>query len=164
MTAAISSRGPTSTRPPSRPRTGTSFGTGTTTAAARSSRTICCNLDLSAFNPKAPPPQTDAFFEIVNASRSPEDAELADALDADQAGPPPSRSQTSIAASTQADFIDYLKDRKNSRNIPHRFEACGYTPVRNPDADDGLWRINGRRQAIYARNNLASVTASPRRE
>ena len=40
------------------------------------------NLDLSAFNPKAPPPQTDAFLEIVNASRSPEDAELADALDA----------------------------------------------------------------------------------
>ncbi len=40
------------------------------------------NLDLSAFNPKAPPPQTNAFFEIVNASRSPEDAELADALDA----------------------------------------------------------------------------------
>ena len=39
------------------------------------------NLDLSAFNPKAPPPQTEAFFEIVNASRTPEDAELADALD-----------------------------------------------------------------------------------
>ena len=40
------------------------------------------NLDLAAFDPKAPPPQTNAFFEIVNASRSPEDAELADALDA----------------------------------------------------------------------------------
>ena len=39
------------------------------------------NLDLPAFNPKAPPPQTEAFFEIVNASRSPEDAEFADALD-----------------------------------------------------------------------------------
>jgi hypothetical protein len=39
------------------------------------------NLDLSAFDPKAPPRQTDAFFEIVNASRTPEDAELADTLD-----------------------------------------------------------------------------------
>jgi hypothetical protein len=33
------------------------------------------NLDLSGFDPKAPPPHTDAFFEIVNASRSPEDAQ-----------------------------------------------------------------------------------------
>jgi hypothetical protein len=39
------------------------------------------NLDLTAFNPKAPPPKTEAFHEIVNASRTPEDAELADALD-----------------------------------------------------------------------------------
>ena len=56
---------------------------------------------------------------------------------------------------TQSDFADYLKDRKNSRRIPHRFEACGYTPVRNPDADDGLWRINARRQVIYARTTLS---------
>jgi hypothetical protein len=39
------------------------------------------NLDLSGFNPKASPPQTSAFFEIVNSSRTPEDAEFADALD-----------------------------------------------------------------------------------
>jgi isopentenyl diphosphate isomerase/L-lactate dehydrogenase-like FMN-dependent dehydrogenase len=58
-----------------------------------------------------------------------------------------------IAASRQSDFIEYLKDRKNSRRIPHRLEACGYTQIRNPDADDGLWRLRGRRQVIYARNN-----------
>ena len=90
----------------------------------------------------------------MNASRAPEDAELADALDA--IGWPAAVTIASIiAASTQADFIDYLKDRRNSRRIPHRFEACGYTPVRNPDADDGQWRINARRQAVYARNNLS---------
>ena len=60
-----------------------------------------------------------------------------------------------IMASKQSDFVDYLRDRKNSRRIPHRFEACGYTPVRNPDAEDGLWRLRGRRQAIYARSNLS---------
>ncbi len=56
---------------------------------------------------------------------------------------------------SQSDFSDYLKDRRNSRKIPHRFEACGYTPVRNPDAEDGLWAINGRRQVIYARSSLS---------
>jgi Family of unknown function (DUF5906) len=38
--------------------------------------------DLSSFDPKAPPPQTPAFWDIVDASRAPEDAELADVLDA----------------------------------------------------------------------------------
>jgi Family of unknown function (DUF5906) len=111
------------------------------------------NLDLSAFNAKAPPPQTEAFFEIVNASRAPEDAELADALDL--IGWPETVTVAKIMrAATQSDFIDYLKDRKNSRKIPHRFEACGYIPVRNPDANDGLWAIRGRRQVIYARGNF----------
>jgi hypothetical protein len=35
--------------------------------------------------------------------------------------------------------------------------------VRNPDAEDGLWRINAKRQVVYARANLNShdrVTAA----
>ena len=40
------------------------------------------NLDISGFNPKTPPPKTEAFWAIVNASRPPEDAELATALEA----------------------------------------------------------------------------------
>ena len=38
-------------------------------------------LDISGFDPKAPPPKTQAFWEIANANRAPEDAELADVLD-----------------------------------------------------------------------------------
>jgi hypothetical protein len=40
------------------------------------------NLDLEKFNAKAPPPKTAAFWAIVDAGRAPEDAELADVLDA----------------------------------------------------------------------------------
>ena len=87
-TAAISSPGPTSTRAPSRPSTGTSFGTGTTTAAARSSRTTCSTSTSRPSIPRHRRRRPNAFFEIVNASRSPEDAELADALDACIAGLP----------------------------------------------------------------------------
>ena len=39
-------------------------------------------LDISDFDPKAPPPQTPAFWDIVSANRAPEDAELADVIDA----------------------------------------------------------------------------------
>jgi hypothetical protein len=38
-------------------------------------------LDISDFDPKAPPPKTVGFWDIVDASRAPEDAELADAID-----------------------------------------------------------------------------------
>ena len=37
--------------------------------------------DLSNFDAKAPPPKTPAFWEIVAATRNPDDAELSDALD-----------------------------------------------------------------------------------
>jgi hypothetical protein len=29
-------------------------------------------------------------------------------------------------------------------------EQCDYSPVRNDTAKDGLWKINGRQQAVYA--------------
>lgn len=51
-------------------------------------------------------------------------------------------------------FYDWLIDRRNRRTIPHRIEAAGYVPVRNPDALDGLWKIDGKRQVIYVRREL----------
>jgi hypothetical protein len=32
---------------------------------------------------------------------------------------------------------NWLQDRKNSRSVPHRFEACGYVAVRNEGAKTG---------------------------
>jgi hypothetical protein len=31
---------------------------------------------------------------------------------------------------------------------------CGYIACRNPNTDEGLWKINGRRQVLYARASL----------
>ena len=39
--------------------------------------------------------------------------------------------------------------------IPHRLEKVGYVPVRNEYADDGLWKLYGKRQAIYAKSALS---------
>jgi hypothetical protein len=52
-------------------------------------------------------------------------------------------------------FHDWIKDRKNRRTMSHRFDRAGYVPVRNVDANDGLWKINGRRQVIYAKKTLS---------
>ena len=49
----------------------------------------------------------------------------------------------------------WLLDRKNRRIIPHRLEQCGYVPVRNDAAADGLFKINDRRQAVYTKAGLS---------
>ena len=107
---------------------------------------------ISSFDPKAPPHKTNAFWDIVDAGRAPEDAELADVLD--QLDNPNAVTIDMIASKATGDFYDFLNDRKNRRQIPHRFEAAGYVPVRNEAAKDGLWKIAGKRQMVYAKRDL----------
>ncbi len=110
-------------------------------------------LDLAKFDPKAPPPKTPAFWQIVSTGSAPEDAELADLLD--KLGNPDAVTLAQLRAKADASFDEWLSDRRNRRAIPHRMNSCGYVPVRNPDTDDGLWRIKGVRQAIYAKAALS---------
>jgi hypothetical protein len=110
-------------------------------------------LDLSEFDPKAPPPKTPAFWAIADASRAPENAELADVFD--DLGNPDAVTLEQLVSAAKGAIMDWLLDRRNRRAIPHRLEECGYTPVRNKeDKRDGLWRIKGRRQAVYAKSAL----------
>jgi hypothetical protein len=127
---------------------------GLTREARNTSRTTSDSSTCPAFDAKAPPPKTAAFYEIVDASRAPEDAELADALDA--LGWPDAVTLAQVANhATVDDFAEWLRERKNSRKIPHRMGDCGYVAVRNPDAPtDGLWKLGARRQVIYAKNEL----------
>jgi Family of unknown function (DUF5906) len=106
-------------------------------------------LDISSFDPKSPPPKTPAFWDIVDANRSPEDAELADIIDLLQR--PAAITIATLTAAATGSFEGWITDRRNRRAIPHRLEACGYVPVRNDVARDGLFVINGKRQAVYAR-------------
>jgi hypothetical protein len=112
-------------------------------------------LDLSPFNPKAPPPKTQAFWEIVDAHRSSEDAEIADLIDLCQKPDATTLSRLILRASdVSTSLFDWLSDRKNRRIIPHRLETAGYVPVRNDTANDGLWKISSRRQVVYAKASL----------
>jgi hypothetical protein len=108
--------------------------------------------DLSSFDAKAPPPKTPAFWDIVDANRAPEDAELADALD--KLGSPDATTLTEIADRSDGGFAEWIRDRRNSRQIPHRMEAAGYAPVRNDSQTDGRWKVGGKNQVIYARTEL----------
>jgi Family of unknown function (DUF5906) len=110
-------------------------------------------LDISNFNPKAPPPKTSAFWDIVDASRAPEDAELADVFD--RLKHPDAVTIERIAIDAGAELGMWMRERKSRRQVPHRLEACGYVPVRNDYAKDGLWKIGDRRQAVYAKKALS---------
>jgi hypothetical protein len=110
-------------------------------------------LDLTSFDPKAPPPKTPAFWDIVDANRAPEDAELADVLDG--MGNPDATTLSRITCAATGDIITWLADRKNRRAIPHRLEKCGYVPVRNGDAKDGFWKIGGARHVIYGKSAIS---------
>jgi hypothetical protein len=117
---------------------------------------------LSLFDPKAPPPKTDAFWAIVDAHHAPEDAELADVLDrlatevpgTDEKEWPAVVTLPEIVRAADGGFLSWITDHKNRRAIPHRMEQCGYVPVRN-DRNEGRWIIKGTRQVVYARSDLS---------
>jgi hypothetical protein len=112
--------------------------------------------DITRFNAKAPPPITAAHSEIVNASRPPEEADFDDALA--QLGYPATvtvSDMTSLMNGVDVDFITWLRDPKNRRLFPRRFEASGYIAVANPDAKNGFWRLGGKKQTVYARNTMS---------
>jgi hypothetical protein len=122
-------------------------------------------IDLSDFYPKAPPAKTPAFWSMVDASRSPEEGDLTEAIERignpaavtlDDLAPRDRNANPFTADPDDLDeFRKWLRDSKNTRQIPHRMEAVGYVAIRNDAAKDGLWRIKSRRQAVYARSELS---------
>ena len=110
-------------------------------------------LDISGFNPKAPPPRTQAFHEMVSAMRSAEESEMADVLES--LGQPAAVVISDIVARAgslgphYAGFHAFLTDRKNSRIISRRLEDCGYRRLSNPDETQGRWVIGRERTGVY---------------
>jgi hypothetical protein len=113
------------------------------------------DCDLSDFNPKAPPPKTDAFWDMVDTGRSPEEAEIRDLLDL-------MKNPEAVTVPTLRRHLDpngelwaLFHDRKFRTQIPHRMADVGYIPVRNPTAKDGHWKVGDKRVAVYALATLS---------
>jgi hypothetical protein len=114
-------------------------------------------MDLSSFDAKAPPRKTAAFWSMVQAGEAPESGELRDVID--ELHNPAALTLNCLIGGADSlhlyDLIGELKDRKFRRAMPHKLDRVGYVPVRNPDAEDGMFKIAGRRQAVYARKQLS---------
>jgi hypothetical protein len=113
-------------------------------------------LDLASFDPKAPPPKTEAFWHIVNAARAPEESELADILEGLKWPAAITLDNITTHARTRGfhDFAEWLQDRRNRRLIPHRLESVAYEPIRNRGSKDGRWKVHGHNVAVYAKTAL----------
>jgi hypothetical protein len=120
--------------------------------------------DISSFEAKAPPPKTEAFWDIVASNSAPEDAELSDALE--KLGNPDAVTLMAIADAAESSFASWLRDRANARRVPHKMEECGYKSVRNPTAKSGRWKVGGKDMVVYARKELSirdAITAAEKR-
>jgi hypothetical protein len=114
-------------------------------------------LDISTFNAKAPPPKTPAFWEIVQSARSAESADVDDALDALERPAVETLAMIEHSPGATPEFRAWLGDRRNGVKIAHRMADSGYAPVRNPDANDGQWRIGGKRRSVYGRRTVSKA-------
>ncbi len=118
------------------------------------------SLDLSKFNPKAPPQKTAAFWDIVTANRTGSGENyVVDALDRlakkTKNGKWPdvvTGSQLSACAPDEA--YTFFKEKRPSGSAAD--ESCRLRAVSGPGTpDDGRWRVGGHRETIYGRRELS---------
>jgi hypothetical protein len=114
--------------------------------------------DLSGFDAKAQPRKTPAFWNIVAAGESGEPGEMRDVTEAFGNGPVTVEDLIKNADRMYLhDLANELRERKNRTRIPHMLLKAGYVSVRNPDTNDGLWVVNGKRIVIYCRQQMPFV-------
>ncbi|WP_457298652.1 primase-helicase family protein [Phyllobacterium sp. P5_D12] len=120
------------------------------------------SLSLKGFDAKAPPKKTRAFYEIVDAQRSSDESEFEDAIDrltesnGGELRLAFSTDRLALAASEH--LAAWIRDPKNRRQVPKKLEKLGYIRVEHPDNQSRLWKINGRRQAVYGLRGVSERT------
>lgn len=124
-------------------------------------------LDLSGFDEKAPPPQTDAWWEMVQSHQSTADKDLADVirempplLSDDPLAPVEAVTVEQLIQKAHTlkmwDVAESLQGKEAAKTIMRRMLDCGYEAVRNREAKDGRWKVGGRWANIFARNDLTT--------
>jgi hypothetical protein len=110
-------------------------------------------VDLSKFDPKTPPPQTDAFLARVEACRPPEYAGLGDAISALEN--PNALTIPQLRSLASYELGKWLDDTKHNTAVVEALAELDYTAVHKPNRKRGYWHINGHRLMIYAKRQLS---------
>ena len=112
--------------------------------------------NLSQFNPAEPPIRTEAFLTMVEGGTTSEEDETSDLLE--HRGSPDAFAMVELkdwAQQSAPALFEWLNNGRNNRVVPHRMEAIGYTPVRNPTDGKGKWITGGKRTTMYAKSSFS---------
>jgi hypothetical protein len=139
-------------------------------------RAYLASYDLGGFDPKAPPKKTEAFWAMVATTAAPETVVLGDVLDA--LGEPQGDGEAIRPAAVTMEQLrrkaedlggyklregandftslhEMLTSARDKKRVLHLLGELSYLHVSNPGARDGRWRVDGKRQGVYARSDLA---------
>lgn len=111
--------------------------------------------DLSGFDPKAPPPKTEAFHAIMHAGQPIETGLMADVFE--RLGWPDAVTIRDIEKKATGKFHGWLQSVSNAKRIAHRLRDCGYELERNPERKDGRWKIGDGNVSVYTRTTLSKA-------
>ena len=75
----------------------------------------------------------------------------------EELGKPPALTLDHLKLQRRAGTGALARRPANRRALPHRLEECGYVRVQNRYSKQGLWRVNNKKQAIYARSDLCAA-------
>jgi hypothetical protein len=110
-------------------------------------------LDVSGYQPKALPPVTDLFLEMVDQSRPVEFDWVGEAIA--RQGNHSVLTVDGLAAHVEGEALQFLQSKAKRKFVTFLLEQHGYVRVRNPRAKDGLWLIGNTRHTVYALRTLS---------
>ena len=113
-------------------------------------------LDISDFNPKAPPKHTDAFWRIVESAWSAESGTILEVLM--RMGNPDALVKDDLltaARDVPGELYDWLSTSKNGRALNAILEDSGYITCRNPHDARGKWLVDGTQRIVYVKSSLS---------
>jgi hypothetical protein len=123
-------------------------------------------VDLSAWDPKAPPPKGAAFRAIVAHNQSSAATNLGDLLDwynypFDDRPVIVTIRQLQKAAMQGGHHFDeafqLLNDKRYRKQLVHELRREGYEAVENSAKKDGRWKLEGKSVMFYGRREVAET-------
>lgn len=109
--------------------------------------------DISDFDPKASPPQTEAWRTMVASSGNTDADDMADALDVLGRPALVGVPQLLKVMPEGTEARSFLLNPGNRGKIPHRFSDCGYVKFPNSASKSGKWSIGGAKLVLYRRHD-----------
>jgi hypothetical protein len=107
--------------------------------------------DLSKFSPTAPPPKTADFYEMANAHKTDQDAELdqiIEELGTPEGGVPAVLTAEAIAARADPKLAEWIRDTSNATSLSNRMTSNGYVKFGRP-------KLGGKVRSVYVLRTMA---------